>query len=696
MMKRLTIRRGPDIRDPASQMASGPAAGGAIADAGRLTLAPTRAVVAAGGVLLFGLASRNDTAAADIGTAAATAAVAGRADNAFSVTIIQGDAATVGPDYPRSTPYEQVDFAGSGTADLLGISSAQRIYVFDGAGQDGMLGLDGIASVTLASVTRATGSGADAGIWNFRYHMETDDGHGLMFDVDIASGFTQPVVALQDAGGELLLGVANSATVEQKLARHEFRAGPGDSPTLDPAAFAAPNPVPEIDFTGAGRARVDIASGATSELRVYLDGSGFDATLDIDAALDGSASIPAVWRQGNGAWQFSYGQAGGAAGAEATLLLDVVSGYFGGTPPSVAIAPDGAGGTLVTVACFAQGTRIAIGGRPGEDAPESEGGGGGGGERVVEALRVGDLVRTARGGARPVVWLGHRTLRCDRHPRPWDVRPVRVQADAFGPGRPRRDLVLSPDHALHVGGALIPVRHLLNGASVRQEAWPSVTYWHVELDRHDVLLAEGLPAESYLDTGNRAAFADGAAAVDLHPAFARAAWKAGGCARLVERGAKVIAARRRLRRGLGRLGWTVTEDAALSLELDGRPARARRHGDWLCLALPRAARTLRVLSRSAVPAEVDEDGTDGRTLGVPLCALLIDDAWTPTAHGRLRRGWHAPDRDGLRWSDGAGEIDVRGARTLALRLAAGLMRYPVRASAARRAGPRGNRREDAA
>ncbi len=81
---------------------------------------------------------------------------------------------------------------------------------------------------------------------------------------------------------------------------------------------------------------------------------------------------------------------------------------------------------------------------------------------------------------------------------------------------------------------------------------------------------------------------------------------------------------------------------------------------------------------------------------MPLCALLIDDAWTPTAHGRLRRGWHAPDRDGLRWSDGAGEIDVRGARTLALRLAAGLMRYPVRAPAARRAGPRGNRREDAA
>jgi hypothetical protein len=73
-------------------------------------------------------------------------------------------------------------------------------------------------------------------------------------------------------------------------------------------------------------------------------------------------------------------------------------------------------------------------------------------------------------------------------------------------GAPRRDLFLSPDHAVFVDGALIPVRYLANGATIVQERRDQVSYWHVELDRHAVILAEGLACESYLDTGNRASF----------------------------------------------------------------------------------------------------------------------------------------------------------------------------------------------
>ena len=66
-------------------------------------------------------------------------------------------------------------------------------------------------------------------------------------------------------------------------------------------------------------------------------------------------------------------------------------------------------------------------------------------------------------------WCGSATAgsHCRRHPRPHDVRPVRIAAHAFGLGRPRRDLRLSPDHAVFVDGVLIPVRYLLNGATVR-------------------------------------------------------------------------------------------------------------------------------------------------------------------------------------------------------------------------------------
>jgi hypothetical protein len=84
--------------------------------------------------------------------------------------------------------------------------------------------------------------------------------------------------------------------------------------------------------------------------------------------------------------------------------------------------------------------------------------------------------------------------------------PVRITAGAFGDGQPHRDLWLSPDHAVCVDGALIPVRYLVNGTTITEVACDAVTYWHVELETHAVLFAEGLAAESYLGAGNRAAF----------------------------------------------------------------------------------------------------------------------------------------------------------------------------------------------
>jgi GH24 family phage-related lysozyme (muramidase) len=132
-----------------------------------------------------------------------------------------------------------------------------------------------------------------------------------------------------------------------------------------------------------------------------------------------------------------------------------------------------------SAACFVAGTHIAT-------------------ERGavrVETLRAGERIITVRGerGAREAIWLGHRTVDCHRHPKPHDVWPVRILAHAFGDGRPCRDLLLSPDHSVFVGGALTPIGYLVNGASIIQEPTDAVTYWHVELPQHDILLAEGLP-----------------------------------------------------------------------------------------------------------------------------------------------------------------------------------------------------------
>jgi hypothetical protein len=136
------------------------------------------------------------------------------------------------------------------------------------------------------------------------------------------------------------------------------------------------------------------------------------------------------------------------------------------------------------------------------------------GEVAVEDLRVGDRAITATGEARTVTWTGHRRLGTDR-PMPADQAPVRIRSGAFGHGLPTRDLLLSPGHPVLVdaeadgrGGVLVPVMCLVNGTTIARTKATQVTYWHVELDTHDILLAEGLPAESFLDFGCRPFFAE--------------------------------------------------------------------------------------------------------------------------------------------------------------------------------------------
>ncbi len=180
--------------------------------------------------------------------------------------------------------------------------------------------------------------------------------------------------------------------------------------------------------------------------------------------------------------------------------------------------------------CFAAGTRIAT---------EC-------GEVAVEDLRAGDLARVMEGGAEPVVWVGRRTVDCARHAEPHKVWPVRVSAHAFGEGRPCRDLWLSPDHALYVDGVLIPVKYLINDRSIVQVPRRRVSYYHVELRRHCVLLAEAMTAESYLDTGDRPNFANGGGAIALHADFSSRVRESEGCAPLVVAGARLEAVRRRV------------------------------------------------------------------------------------------------------------------------------------------------------
>jgi hypothetical protein len=184
-----------------------------------------------------------------------------------------------------------------------------------------------------------------------------------------------------------------------------------------------------------------------------------------------------------------------------------------------------------SLACFAQGTRIA-----------SETG-----SVAVEKLREGELVRSALSGALlPIRWLGRREVDVARHPQPRTVAPICVLADAFGPGVPVRDLLLSPDHAVLIDKSLVPVRHLVNGTTINQIFPTTVTYFHVELDDHDILLAEGVPAESYLETGGRKDFENGGSSIMSRQVFTAQIWESLACAPLVLTGLKLRAIQNRL------------------------------------------------------------------------------------------------------------------------------------------------------
>lgn len=311
------------------------------------------------------------------------------------------------------------------------------------------------------------------------------------------------------------------------------------------------------------------------------------------------------------------------------------------------VRSDGSGGTeIIDTACYAAGTRIATAT----------------GEVPVEALRPGDLVRTMEGLLLPVRWIGRRRIELARHARPWRVAPVRIAADAIAPGVPARDLFVSPDHALHIAGRLVPAGRLANGATIaRQDDRASITYWHFELDHHAIVLAENCPAETYLDTGNRALFANIGSPRPLHPDLcgapapaALAIWAEYGAAPLLLNGEALERLWSSLVARARRLGWVLTAQPRPILLADGVRVTLRRTGPGAWRArLPRSCHRLGLRSASFVPAEVVYGSGDWRRLGLAVQDLRLDGIGVPPS--AFGAGWH-PAEEGFRWTGGTAEI----------------------------------------
>ena len=260
-------------------------------------------------------------------------------------------------------------------------------------------------------------------------------------------------------------------------------------------------------------ARINLNPGTFSTAsanNAVTNNIGISFGTQIDKAITGAGNDVII---GNGNSNVVDGGGGYntfiVTGSSTNFTIDKTS-----TVTTVTDKTTGAADTLTNIdriqfaapVCFTTGTRI-VAVRDGIA-----------GDVAIQNLRVGDVAVTATGGHRTIRWIGRREVRPDAYPVPATQWPVRILAGAFGTDArgqavPARNLRLSPGHpvlvgadAQNAGGVLVPIMNLIDGIAICREAVDQVTYWHVELDQHDILLAEGLPAESYFESGARAWF----------------------------------------------------------------------------------------------------------------------------------------------------------------------------------------------
>ncbi len=218
--------------------------------------------------------------------------------------------------------------------------------------------------------------------------------------------------------------------------------------------------------------------------------------------------------------------------ADGTTVLDTVhlAGNF--TGDFFHLADNGNYGSYITedgTPCYCRGTLILT------DK----------GEVAVEDLKIGDLLVTKSGAARPIRWIGTRSYNGRFAAGNRDILPVLIKADALGDNVPKRDLWVSPLHAMYLDGVLIPAMHLVNGTSIVQvESFDTVEYFHLELDTHDVIVAEGALSESFIDDDSRAMFHNAPEYALLYPTAEHG--QVVYCAPIVEDGELLETIRRRI------------------------------------------------------------------------------------------------------------------------------------------------------
>jgi hypothetical protein len=454
--------------------------------------------------------------------------------------------------------YDAVDIAQTGTSPVLvmiaaGQSESGNPLTLGAAGSveavtlidDGSLSnYDGVtlfAGTTIddaGSMTWSTG-GYDAGL------IDDTGSFNAAGNVTVAAGGTLDIAAGGVASVATTLTVNGTLIVDGDLSISSGIAGTGtvivDGGTLNggsTTALALGNSALTFIVENGGSLHVTAPSPGTSftleSTGNTLDIAQYGGTIEApitglgvgDALTVGNADSGTVESNGNGSDAVVIG---GVTLSDVTLEP--------GLTANNTTIDNGTVKDPTPAACYLAGTRLRT--------PR--------GDVAVEALREGDLVLTASGRAAPILWIGRRRYDAVLAAMAPTVHPILFRAGALGPGVPARDLRVSPLHAMVLDGTLVPAMLLVNGVSVVQERPTSeILYFHIELDRHDVLLAEGTAAESFRDENSRDMF-DNARAWHGRAAIGPA------CAPKVEHGFALEAMRARIeaRAGIAADGGVV-------------------------------------------------------------------------------------------------------------------------------------------
>ncbi len=442
--------------------------------------------------------------------------------------------------------------ADPGAVFIGGITANAGAYLQLTNGTAGSLNLAGITSIALAPTAAWTLSGSTT----------------EFFDNETISGFTQAdtidiahVTVTSDVFANNTLTLFNGATLAGTLDLPGVSIPPGDTFLAYADGHAGTDIVlllPETATLATGSAAaapvitlgdtLSIAAGATITNPVIASGG----TLDLNV---GSTVTGTIFFSGPGGrliidgavphntiTGFTIGDALELSG----VLYSVHDTVTVTSPGTVEITANGtiynfniAGATaadrfslggdllLTEIACFCPGTRIATAR----------------GSQKIETLRIGDLIKTTTAGMQPIKWIGTRTYAapfCNT----LKTLPIRIAAGALGPKMPSRDLYISPGHALSLDGHLVQAGRLINATSITQLPHAeSVTYYHIELATHALILAENCPAETFLGEEFRAQFHN---APDYHRLYPGTCAPQPPCQPYVRDGFELFSLQRRL------------------------------------------------------------------------------------------------------------------------------------------------------